>query len=163
MSTICTFLDTHGIGYQRFEHPAVFTCEEAERLCPEMPGVGIKNLFLRDKDGKRHFLVVVGKDKNIDLKKLKELLGVSNLSFASAERLQKYLGLTPGSVTLLGVINDADGAVEVVIDQQLWGQALQCHPLINTATLVIEAEGVKRFLEQTKHWPKVMEIPGRGN
>jgi Ala-tRNA(Pro) deacylase len=95
--------------YQRFDHPAVYTCEESDRLCPKMPGSGTKNLFLRDNAGKRHFLVVVEKDKSVDLKKLKEIIGVSKLGFASEERLKKHLGLTPGSVTLLGLVNDSEG------------------------------------------------------
>lgn len=161
MTDIHNFLQENGIEYLSFEHPAVYTCEEADRLCPEMPGVGTKNLFLRDKDGKRHFLVVVGKNKNVDLKKLKEMFGVSKLGFASEERLQKYLGLKPGSVTLLGVINDTAGAVEVFIDAEIWNKPLQCHPLVNTATLVIEPEGIKCFLEKTGHEAKVIEVPGR--
>lgn len=163
MSDIYSFLDKNSISYQRFDHPAVYTCEEADRLCPDMPGVGTKNLFLRDKDAKRYFLVVVGNDKNVDLKKLKEILGVSKLGFASEERLQKYLGLKPGSVTLLGVLNDPDGIVEVFIDKQIWNKPLQCHPLVNTATLVIEFEGIKKFLDMTKHQPKIIDIPARGD
>ena len=159
MPDIYTFLEENGIAYQRFDHPAVYTCEEAKRLCPKMPGSGTKNLFLRDNAGKRHFLVVVAKEKSVDLKKLKEVIGVSKLGFASEERLQKYLGLTPGSVTLLGLINDPDCAVEVIIDEQLRNKSLQCHPLVNTATLVIEPEGVKIFLDKTKHQPKIIDIP----
>ncbi len=161
MSDIYTFLKENGIAYQRFDHPAVYTCEESERLCPQMPGSGTKNLFLRDNAGKRHFLVVVSKDKSVDLKKLKEVIGVSKLGFASEERLQKYLGLTPGSVTLLGLINDPDCNVELIIDEQVWNKPLQCHPLINTATLVLEPDGVKNFLDKTNHRPKIIDIPSR--
>ncbi|MFA6992237.1 MAG: prolyl-tRNA synthetase associated domain-containing protein [Candidatus Gracilibacteria bacterium] len=161
MSDIHTFLDEHNIKYQRFDHPAVYTCEESERLCPKMPGRGTKNLFLRDNAGKRHFLVVVAKEKSVDLKKLKEMIGVSKLGFASEERLQKYLGLTPGAVTLLGLVNDPDCNVEVIIDEQVWNKPLQCHPLVNTATLVIEPEGVQIFLDKTKHQPKIIDIPNR--
>lgn len=161
MSDIYKFLDENNIVYQRFDHPAVFTCEEADRLCPPMPGLGTKNLFLRDKDGKRHFLVVVPKQKSADLKKLKEILGVSKLGFASEERLKNYLGVEPGSVTLLGVLNDSAGAVEVFIDAELQGKALQCHPLVNTATLVIEGAGMQKFFELTKHPAKFIEIPAR--
>ncbi|MFA5792285.1 MAG: prolyl-tRNA synthetase associated domain-containing protein [Candidatus Gracilibacteria bacterium] len=160
MPEIYKFLDENRIAYKKFEHPAVFTCEEAV-LLPEMPGVGTKNLFLRDKNGKRHFLVSVGHDKSVDLKKLEELLDVSKLGFGSPERLQKYLGVLPGSVTLLGVINDPDLGVEVIIDKEIWSNALQCHPLVNTATLVIEPEEMKKFLEITKHELKIVDVPGR--
>lgn len=126
-----------------------------------MPGVPIKNLFLRDKDGKRHFLVVVRHDKNVDLKKLKGLLGVSKLSFASTDRLQNYLGVTPGAVTLLGLVNDKNHDVEIIFDWELAGQSLQCHPLINTATVVVSRDDTIKFLRATAHEYKLMDIPRR--
>jgi len=161
MTDIYGFLENSGISYQRFDHPAVYTCEEAEKLCPAMPGVSLKNLFLRDGKGARHFLVVVGYEKNVDLKILKDVLGVAKLGFASPERLYKYLGVEPGSVTILGLINDTEHAVEVFIDQKLWGKDFQVHPLVNTATLVIGNEGVKKFFEATDHSYKIVEISGR--
>jgi len=161
MLDIYKFLEDNKIAYQRFDHSAVFTCEEADLLDIEIPGVSTKNLFLRDKNGKRHFLVTVDKDKQVDFGKLKEILEVSKLSFGSPERLQKYLGLTPGSVTLLGVINDSDGVVEVIIDEEIWGQTLQCHPLINTASLVIEHEEIKRFLDAARHSPRIISISAK--
>ncbi|MEK7524702.1 MAG: prolyl-tRNA synthetase associated domain-containing protein [Patescibacteria group bacterium] len=162
MSDIYSFLQEHGITYERFDHPAVFTCEESEKLCPDMPGNPTKNLFLRDKNGGRHFLVSVGHDKSADLKKLKDLLGVSKLSFASPERLKQFLGVEPGSVTLFGLMNDKDHKVEVIIDKNLWdGQLLQCHPLVNTATLAIPQAEMKKFLELTRHAFQILEVPGR--
>lgn len=158
---IITFLDQHRIAYRRYDHPAVYTCEEAERLCPEMPGKSIKNLFLRDRDGKRHFLVVVGYEKSVDLNRLRDVLGISKLSFASPERLKKYLDVEPGSVTLLGLVNDTEKAVEVILDEAVWGQALQCHPLVNTATLVIPQEDIKKFLEASGHAYKLLDVPAR--
>ena len=158
---IYTFLDRHGITYERFDHPAVYTCEEAEKLCPDMPGKSIKNLFLRDRDGLRHFLVVVGYEKNVDLNGLKTALGISKLSFASPERLKKCLGVEPGSVTLLGLVNDEAHAVEVILDEAVWGQDLQCHLLVNTATLAIPHEGIKKFLEASGHTYKVLDVPAR--
>lgn len=158
---IYSFLETNGIAYERFDHPAVFTCEESDKLEVDMPGVPTKNLFLRDNSGLRHFLVMVRHEKRVDLAQLKDVLGLSKLSFASPERLQKYLGVEPGSVTLLGLVNDAEKAVEVVIDEVLWEEALQCHPLVNTATLVISAQGIQRFLELTGHKPKVLTVPQR--
>ncbi len=155
---IYKFLDQHGIAYQRFDHEAVFTVEEADKI-PAMPGAGTKNLFLRDKNAARHFLVVVGHEKRINLKALEEVLSVSKLSFASPERLKKYLGVEPGSVTLLGVVNDTEHAVEVVIDEELWGQSLQCHPLVNTATLVIPPEGVEKFLAVTQTKFSCVKLP----
>lgn len=161
MTDIYAFLKANAISYESFDHPAVFTCEEAERLCPKMPGVPVKNLFLRSKDKKRHLLVVVGYDTRVDLGGLKTVLGISGLGFCSPERLQKYLGVEPGSVTLLGLVNDTDHAVEVIFDKKIWGQALQCHPLVNTSTLVIPADGIERFLKATGHKYRVMKVPER--
>lgn len=162
MPDISTFLDQHGIDYENFEHPAVFTCEEAERLTPDMPGAHTKNLLLRDRKGNRHILVVVGYDKSVDLKELSTVLQESKLSFASPERLMEHLGVEPGSVTLLGLINDPDHQVEVILDTAIWNaDALQCHPLINTATLVIEHKGIEKFLEATGHVHQVIDVPSR--
>src|SRR3989339_1833630 len=105
MADIEAFLTDHGIPFQRFDHPAVFTCEQAERIAPPMPGTHTKNLFLRDRKGARHLLVVVGYEKNVDLKALTALIGVDKLSFASPERLKTYLGVEPGAVSLLGLVN----------------------------------------------------------
>lgn len=161
MSDIYAFLDQNNINYQRFDHPAVFTCEDADKLDLNMPGVSIKNLFLRDKNEKRHFLVVISTDKKADLKALSKLINISKLSFGSPESLKQHLGVEPGSVTLLGLINDPNNKIEVFIDQALQDQALQCHPLINTASLVISPEDIKKFLEITDHSAKFIEIPER--
>ncbi len=134
---IYAFLHEHGIGYERFDHPAVFTCEEAEQLRPPVQG-DTKNLFLRDDKGKRHFLVSLPHSKKLDLKAFSTLVGAKSLGFASAERLKKYLGVEPGSVTILGLVCDANHAVEFWIDQDLWSSPqICCHPLVNTATLTM--------------------------
>lgn len=155
------FLDSHSIAYQRFDHPAVFTCEEALELRMPMPGKDTKNLFLRDKKGKRHFLVTVGHEKQVDLKALTDVLQVQQgLSFASPERLKERLGVEPGSVTIFGLVNDKDHRVEVIIDQAVWNaDAICAHPLVNTATLVISHAGLETFLQATGHTAKVLDVP----
>lgn len=162
MRDIYEFLAQNGIEYQRQDHPAVFTCEEALRLVPPLPGAKTKNLFLRDRKGRRHFLVVVGYEKAVDLRGLTALLGVSKLGFASAERLQRYLGVDPGSVSMLGVLNDSNGEVELIVDRELWqAQAFQCHPLVNTSTLVISRDHLQRFFRATGHQVCLLDVPGR--
>ena len=161
MTTIYSFLNTHNIPYERFDHKAVFTYEDSMQFCPPMPGASIKNLFLYDKRSEQHFLVVVMDGKRVGLKELKRELDVPNLSFASEERLNKYLGVKAGSVTLLGLINDITQAVTVILDAQLKNKALQCHPLINTATLVIPFEGIEKFISLTNHTCQLMDIPER--
>jgi len=161
---IYQFLAEHDIAYERYDHPPVFTCEESNRLCPEMPAnaAKTKNLFLRDKKGLRHFLVTVGDQKRVDVKALASLLEVNKLSFASPECLEKYLRLTPGAVTILGLVNDVNKAVEVVVDEDVWNsEAIRCHPLVNTSTLVISSANIKRFLDITGHQSRVVRVPSR--
>lgn len=156
------FLKTHDIAYERHDHPPVFTCEDVNRLIPDLPGQKTKNLFICDGKGRQHFLVTVPDEKSVDLKSLAEALEVKKLRFASADRLSAHLDLEPGSVTLLGVMNDTAGTVRVVVDKALWeAEALQCHPLVNTATLVISLDDVRKFLETTGHSPTVMDVPAR--
>ena len=158
---IYQFLAERGIAYERVDHPAVYTSEEAERLVPPLPGVHTKNLFLRDEKGRRHVLVVIDHRKSVNLKALSSLLGLSRLSFASAERLKKHLGIEAGAVSLLAILNDVEGAVEVVVDREVWkADVLQCHPLVNTSTLAIRRSDVERILEITGHTWRTVAIPG---
>lgn len=162
MIDIYEFLAENHIEYRRHDHPAVFTVEQALRHVPPLPGARTKNLFLRDRKGLRHFLVVVGYEKAVDLKALTPLLGVSKLGFASPERLQRCLGVDPGSVSIMGVANDTNQEVEVIVDRDLWGaEAFQCHPLVNTSTLVISRDDLQRFLDATGHQVRVVDIPAR--
>ena len=153
-------LQQHNIDYQRVDHAAVYTCDEADQLLPNLPGAKTKNLFLRDRKGKRHFLVVVSGTKAVDLKALAKMLEVNSLGFASPERLQKHLQLTPGSVSVLAILNDQERAVELVIDQPIWdADKVQCHPLVNTATLVLPVADLKRLLSELGRPVTVVEIP----
>lgn len=158
---IYAFLSSHGITYQRFDHDAVFTCEQSAKL-PPMPGADTKNLFLKDDKGRRHWLVSVPHEKQVDLKALAAMLGERRLGFASPERLKKYLGVEPGSVTILGLVHDMEHAVTFVIDASIWNtESVQCHPLVNTGTLVIPHAGLETFLKATGHTPKVLDVPAR--
>ena len=154
------FLRQHGIDAPRHEHPAVMTVEESLRLVPKLPGAKTKNLFLRDKKGARHFLVTVPHDRAVNLDALGEAIGATKLGFASSERMLKHLGITPGSVSLLALANDRTGAVEFVIDRALWdADAVQAHPLINTATMVLAHADLERFLAATGHTARVIDVP----
>lgn len=154
------FLRNHGITAARHSHPPVMTVEESERLVPKLPGAKTKNLFLRDKKGARHFLATVPHDLPVDLNALGSALAAGRLGFASPERLAKHLGVTPGSVSLLALVNDAARAVEFVIDRALWdAPAVQAHPLVNDATMVIGHAELERFLAATGHAPRVIDVP----
>ena len=156
------FLRKHGIAAPRHEHRAVMTVEESLRHVPKLPGSKTKNLFLRDKKARRHFLVSVPHDIAVDIDALGAMLGVSGVGFASAERLQRYLGVTPGSVSLLALVNDEALAVEFVIDRSLWeAEAVHAHPLVNTATMVLSHADLERLLAATRHAPRVIDVPAR--
>jgi Ala-tRNA(Pro) deacylase len=156
---IYNYLQGHQIDYVRHDHEAVFTCDDAKRLRIDVNGVETKNLFLRDRDGRRHFLVVVQSEKQVDLKTLSEMLEARKLGFASAERLARYLGVTPGSVSLLALANDIERSVEVVLDKEVFeADTVLCHPLINTSTLEISNAGVRKFLSAVGHSYRVLEL-----
>jgi Ala-tRNA(Pro) deacylase len=160
---LCRYLDARGILYQRADHPPVFTCEEADRLVPrELGGVQTKNLFLRDGKGRRHWLLVTSCAKSVDHRALAPRLGADHLSRGSPDRLMKYLRLTPGAVTVLGVVNDPDHLVTLLVDRDVWNAAAwRSHPLVNTATLMISREAIERFLAATGHQAHVIDVPVR--
>ncbi len=163
-SALFDLLVRESIRYRRFEHAAVFTCEEAEHVVPASEGaIHSKNLFLRDKRGRRHWLLVTTCEKAVDLKGVAKALGADTLSLGSPERLWKHLGVTPGAVTILALVHDADRQVELVIDRDVWsGAPVRCHPMVNTATLVLERDQLQRFLAHTGHVPQVVDVPARG-
>jgi len=137
-----------GIPFTRKEHPPVATVEEAAVHWADVDATHCKNLFLRNQKGSRHYLVVIEHSKKADLRKVADQIGDGKLSFASPERLMTHLGLTPGSVSPFGLINDAAHAVRVVIDRDLKPAVrLSFHPNINTATLTIAAADFQKFLE----------------
>ena len=140
-------LDALAIPYQLYTHPPVFTAEEAVEHWAAIPGTPVKNLFLRNKKGDRHYLVILGIEKQANLRDLVRMIGDDRLSFGSAERLMQQLGLTPGSVSPFGLLNDAKGHVIVIVDDELRrAERLIFHPNINTASLTIAVPDFERFL-----------------
>lgn len=159
---IYTFLAQHGIPYTRVDHPPVYTVAEAQAKVPPLPGANLKNLFVRNKAGTRHWLVVVPYAKQVDLQGLAALLDEKRLSLASPDRLMQHLGVEPGAVSLLAVVNDTAGAVDVIVDEEIWqAETLKCHPLVNTSTLSLRREDIARLLALTHHAPTVLAIPAR--
>ncbi len=156
------FLERHDIVYQRSDHPAVFTCEEADKLVPDLPGARTKNLFLRDRKGRRHFLLIVRPDQRVDLRALSITLSVKGLSLASKERLKEHLGVDPGSVSLLALLHDQEHVVEVIFEESIWAAShLLTHPMVNTSTLVLSLKAVQRILHTTGHKHQVIQVPER--
>ena len=150
MSNIYSVLSELKINYEKYEHPAVFTVEAAEKYDKGIKEARNKSIFLRNKKGESYYLVVTLGSKRLDLKGIATFLGESKLSFGSPEKMMEYLGLTPGSVSPFGLINDVNKKVIVIIDEDLMKyKILGFHPNINTATLIVKTEDFKRFLELT--------------
>lgn len=146
------FLDRNGFRYERIEHPAVFTCAEADLHRPKTPAIATKNLFLCDKKARRFFLAVTACEKTVDLARLAGQLGVPYLRFGSEENLYRFLGVTRGAVTMMGLANDIGHQVELWMDAEIWpGEHFLSHPLVNTATLVIAKAELERFFALTGH------------
>ena len=146
------FMEANGFAYRRVEHPAVFTCAEAELHRPDVPAVSTKNLFLCDKKARRFFLVVTACEKTVKLDALSAQLGVPHLRFGSEGNLERLLGVTRGAVTMMGLANDTQVQVELWIDAEIWqGDTFLSHPLVNTATLVLAKPELERFFTLTGH------------
>ena len=152
-------LDQLGIAHRTVEHPPVFTVEEAKALRGNLPGHHIKNLFLRNKK-EEMWLVVALEDRAIDLKRLGDVLGAGRLSFGSADRLKRTLGVEPGSVTPLSLVNDAARAVRLVLDRGVAdGGPVNAHPLVNTMTTALAPADLLRFFAATGHTPRWLDFP----
>lgn len=148
-----------GIKYELVEHPPVYTIEEMQRLDFPPQSTIAKNLFLRDAKGKRHFLLVADADANVDLRSLGEKLG-TKLSFASDDRLAKYLGLEKGAVSPFGLLNDQGQGVELYLDEKLRHSALiGVHPNDNTATVFVSCKDLMKFVKDTGHDISFLSFP----
>lgn len=147
------------IKFTEFTHPAVFTNAEADQYYQDVPGGRSKNIFLRNKKGDKHYLVIIEGSKTIDLNKLRAELQESKLGFASAERLKKFLNATAGSVSPFGLMFDTLKEVKVMIDEDLLKfEQLHYHPNINTATILIAKDDLLKFIEWTGHSYKSLKI-----
>lgn len=153
------YLDGLGIAATTIDHPPVFTVEEAQTLRGTIAGAHSKNLFLKDKKGAL-FLVVAREDAVIDLKRLHGRIGASGrLSFGQAELLLDRLGVTPGSVTPFGLINDRPPSVRVILEEQLVAaETVNFHPLTNTATTSLASADLLAFIRATDHVPEIVDL-----
>lgn len=153
------FLDTLGVAHETVEHPPLFTVEDSQTLRGEIPGGHTKNLFVKDKKS-RLFLLVVGEDARVDLKRVHEVIGANGrVSFGSAELLEEVWGVKPGSVTPFGAINDREGRVTVVLDAAMMRETrVNYHPLVNTRTTGVTPDGLVAFLRATGHEPLLADL-----
>ncbi len=154
-------LEELGITVQVHDHPPLFTVDDSKRLRGEIPGGHCKNLFLKNKKGAM-WLVVALEETAIDLKALTKVLDAGRLSFGSPELLYETLGITPGSVSPLALMNDRDVSVSVILERRMMDlDLLNYHPLTNEQTITIAAADLRRFLDACGHQPAVMDLPMR--
>ena len=152
-------LNSLGVAWTLIEHAAVFTVEESAQLHHDIAGAHTKNLFLKDAAG-QFWLVTAPHEARIDLKALPGVIGSRKLSFGKADDMELLLGIKPGSVTPLAVFNDRQGAVRIVLDSRLAGQArINVHPLRNTATLGLSGPDLLTALAAWDHPVLMVALP----
>ncbi len=152
-------LQVLGIEVPLLEHEAVYTVEEAKAVRGDLEGCHTKNLFVRNKK-EAMWLVTCLADRAVDLKWLGEHIGGGRLSFGSARRLMKYLGVTPGAVSPFAIVNDKRREVRVVVDREvLKREPINFHPLDNRMTVTIGAKDLLQFLESERHTPQIINFP----
>lgn len=155
---IKNFLEKNQIKYTLHEHPPVYTCEEAEKYCGDIPGMPCKNLFLRNDKKTDYYLVVLPAKKRMDLKKFSEIVS-SKISFASENDLKNILDLTPGAVSPFGLLNDKEVKTKLYIDEDLWNaDIVSFHPNDNSETLEITREMFHRFINKLEHKENIIEL-----
>lgn len=151
-------LDAHGIGHSTLDHPAVFRVEDGPGIKDALPGGHSKNLFLKDAKGQLWLISALG-ETVINLKTLHHVIGSARLSFGNAELMLETLGVTPGSVTAFGLINDSDHRIRFVLDAALAGaDPVNFHPLTNTATTAVSQAGFRRFLAALGVAPLIVDF-----
>jgi Ala-tRNA(Pro) deacylase len=152
------WLGAEGLGHRTIEHPAVFRVGEGLDIKADLPGAHTKNLFLKDKKG-RLWLISARQDTVVDLKRVDRVIGSARLSFGNEGLLKDVLGLTPGSVTAFGLINDTGRQVTFVLDRALWeADIVNFHPLLNTATTGMDQATFRAFLERIGVAPIVVDF-----
>ena len=145
---IYRYLTECNIPYEVTEHKAVYNMEElgsVELLYPEWDA---KNLFVRDDKKKNYYLITVRGDKRVNLKEFRKQHGLRNLSFASEEDLREIMGLSPGAVTPLGILNDSERRVHFFLDAEFAGNKIGVHPNENTATIWLSADMLMQLIQE---------------
>ena len=154
------FLDKLGVSYERIDHEAAKTMEDCV-LVDEALGVAMcKNLFLCNRQQTDFYLLLIPADKQFKTKDISAQIGSSRLSFATAEHMEKYLDITPGAVSVLGLMNDGEGAVELLIDEDvLESEFIGCHPVVNTSSLKISTKDMmEKIIPAMGHIPTKVKL-----
>ena len=157
---IYTFLDAKGIKYEVTEHEAVYNMAELSKIDIPYPQADAKNLFVRDDKKKNYYLITVKGDKRVDLKAFRKAKEIRPLSFASADDLMSFTGLTPGSVTPLGVLNDSGKKIKVFLDVDFLAEPhiIGVHPNDNTATVWLKTEDLISIIKEHGNEIEITQI-----
>ena len=146
-----------GIQYEITEHQAVFNMKELEGIEQPFPDRDAKNLFVRDDKKRHYYMITVQGDKRVNLKEFRKRFGLRALSFASADDLMAILGLTPGAVTPLGLLNDEEQRVELFLDSA-FNELIGVHPNDNTATIWLKPQDLVRVIEAHGNVVNVVDL-----
>jgi Ala-tRNA(Pro) deacylase len=159
-ASLRNFLDTYEIKYILHEHPAVFTVAEAEEHCRHIHGLACKNLFLKS-DAGRFYLFILPASKKADISAFRKRIGAQKTRFGTPEELKELLGLTPGSVSPFGLVNDTEHKVTVFIDEEVLSASIVTfHPNINTETLELKQEEFQKLFKATGHQAHTISSQG---
>ena len=154
------FLDSLGVSYQRIDHEAAMTMEACEEIDRTLEATICKNLLLCNRQETQFYLLMLPGDKVFKTKDLSAQIGSSRLSFAKAEYMEQYLDITPGSLSVLGLMNDKDKMVRLLIDEDvLAGEYIGCHPCINTSSLRLKTKDlVEKIIPAMEHEPTIVKL-----
>ena len=154
------FLDSLGVSYQRIDHEAAMTMEACEEIDRTLEATICKNLLLCNRQETQFYLLMLPGDKVFKTKNLSAQIGSSRLSFAKAEYMEQYLDITPGSLSVLGLMNDKDRMVRLLIDEDvLTGEYIGCHPCINTSSLRLRTKDLaEKIIPAMEHEPTIVKL-----
>ena len=157
---VYAFLDSLGIEYDRVDHEPAMTMEACEEVDKALGAVMCKNLFLSNRQETVFYLLLIPGDKPFKTKDLSSQLGVARLSFGRAEFMEEYLDITPGSLTVLGLMNDKENRVQLLIDEDvLSAELIGCHPCVNTSSLSIKVKDLKeKIIPMLAHEPIIVHL-----
>lgn len=154
-------LDSLGISYQRIDHVPAMTMEACQEIDQALDAVICKNLLLCNRQCTQFYLLMLPGDKHFKTSVLSKEIGSSRLSFASPEYMERFLDITPGSLSVLGLMNDKDNQVQLLMDEDvLKGEFFGCHPCINTSSLRLRMEDLMvKILPAMGHSPRMVTLP----
>ena len=153
-------LDSLGVSYQRIDHPAAMTMEECEDIDRILDATICKNLFLCNRQKTAFYLLMIPGDKTFKTKDISAQIGSARLSFGKPEFMEQFLDITPGSVSVMGLMNDKENRVQLLIDEDvLKGEYIGCHPCINTSSLRIKTKDMaEKIIPAMKHKPIIVKL-----